>query len=356
MTTPVSPFSHFLLTPRLRPPLVLVSSLVVLVWVAIASMVVFSEPELFISINARAGTVAFDVGNPDLATIPIAGMKAIDANPFGNMAAGTCRSGLLVPSAGVRIGYWASPDGIVITLKSGDDTSVGTFVDQAVSDIEQLPGDVLLTPTGCPPVARGAYPIWGPGQIGEEQRPARIDSPGAEGLLFSGAISIYASSVRKQWFGLAETLYRVEPMTIPPGARIGDLSQTGSRPSWFGVARSNPQDWQTLMVDVTTRQRDIQMILPGDRLQGETIRIGAVVPLFEDPFLRRLQILLAATLALAQTLLAAVRSKETDDPVARDPSDQPPNVPSGAHTDQPPAHRGDADAGRGGDGETGNQR
>lgn len=261
-------------------------------------------PETVSVIAAESESLSFDVQNPDLATVAIAGLRLLDPEVA---AEAHCVAGLLVPALGARVDYRLETAGIVIAL-ANERGSAGRIERQSQPALD-LPAEAWLVPAAdCPGRQPRRLPIVGPTVLGEELRPATFE--GDAKPLINGTITVYgrAIDVDLLFYRTEGTLYPVSDIALPGGSRLFAAPMAGRPVPWHGFVTPGACDeagCDAFKVQASTAAQTLQLVRPGVGVKPEVISISTFAQLFSDPSIVFLWVLVGVLSLLVQTMADA---------------------------------------------------
>ena len=304
---------------RLSPMLVFV------VGAAFLTLVLLPRPQTIMAIEAGTETVAFEVDNPQAATIgSVTGLVSVvrpNADVFEDAATPECRKGRLEPSLGTRIRYRRTSDSrteiVVETL--GAEGVATRFVPETGAAAMLGPGSLIVIESdGKRSTCRAdmpPLPIWGAAEIGDEG--VIVGGSGRAGALISATVKIYARALERIGpFRFAPGLYLAGEIDVLPGSRIvEDHPVEGRRPAaWVGSARIDSFRRDELSVAVTTSSPTLNLYRAG--FEGaDTLAVSALVQQFKDPGVVRIQFMLGVLFAAVNFLFGFLRTADVAEAV-----------------------------------------
>ena len=251
-------------------------------------------------IEASVRTVEFKVVNEAEARIRFLTPAAIRLQPG---ASPTCAGGLFEPGAGARVTYSIVGDTLVIRTTAGkyfpDDRTAPTLELSESSSLAFGEGD------GCGASSHQlVLPIWGEARIGAPPQPqtlaTRTDRFG--GMLLSGTVRVFGVTI------LNERIYEAGEVTLPSGAQISSVGSRDTKSApWWGYAvytgAPSPDGFAAaLHVSASTQSNRLTIKRLGGGVNGESIEVGFLTRLTNDPAFMAIAGLAAAFLFICELL------------------------------------------------------
>lgn len=278
----------------------LVSALALLWLLSITLVLIFHDPRPVNTIEAVTERVSQRVVQPGLSAFSLHGHGLISDDPFAETPVSECLDGLFTPVAGAVVDYQRGLDGVLrisVTPPSGA-LSAG----HAEMPLPQGPLHFIALPACDAAQAPRRLPLWGAAILGDDLRAATGSSQSAA-LLIGGEIRISARSI--SLFGvLPPSLYHIDTIPLPPGSRVSEsgISSPPRGTLWAGFVEITP-DAPALRLHAVTDARNLMLYLPGQGVSAQSLRLGLLVPVFQDPYLLMVQIILASMLIVWQALI-----------------------------------------------------
>lgn len=272
-------------------------------------MLLFYDNEPISSIAARTERVLVRIINDDLGTIPLAGFKPISDDPFSTDQASVCASsGTFTPAVGSIVEFVRIADGdmrISIFPPGGNDAVASESGSVTASPAS---GATHFVSAGCEEEGRASrFTVWGPVALGDDIRASVTGAGPQSALLLEGSVEVSARS--SDLFGfIPQTLYHVSTIELPTASRVSEVGPDDMPAGalWAGyVAFRKDQD--ALEFRAQTEARNLKIYLPGQEAGAEQIRIGLMMPLFQDPYLIVVQILFAAFFLVFEKFIAFLK-------------------------------------------------
>ena len=280
-------------------------STAILVWIVIVCFILlFHDKAPVNDVKATTERVQVRVVNPSTAAFSIAGYRMFDDSPFAAVAEGACGEGVFTPSPGAVIEYVRIGDGpLRISVRpAGPGQRAG-----GTGTGDGLPAGAVhfIAADACGGLRARRLPVWGAVALGDDLR-GTAGTDTASALLLEGEISVSARSVTL--FGLLPpTLYHVTTVRLPTGSRVSEVGadEAPDGALWAGYV-SLAEAGRGLEFRAVTDARNLKLFLPGQGGVGDQLRIGLLIPVFQDPYLVFLQILLGSVLVASQALATLV--------------------------------------------------